>query len=282
MTGQSVHGPLDTSWCPSRSAWTEARSARHISDVCNYVKHGTGRDQLTSSVSLDDETPEGCTVLVPRFHLHCEEWVDRLRARGHDIAGATTPAKNLYLPEDVASFGQPVPCPCQARGVRVTDGKIIHGATSEVGRRRRLVFPWHTRIQEDHEQLEIPGQHTWSELAACHRDMVAPLRGVSGNAVAHSRPKYRFPAAVQMTSSSALSEAFIGRRRWTDPEVIEERNVLLGPDDAAAARYIHEVRRRLMENFVADFVKLERYERQEFGTNSFFVCRDNLRDIMRE
>jgi hypothetical protein len=251
-------------------------------NVCEYVKHGTGRDQLTSSVSLDDETADGCTVLVPRFHHRCKEWVERVRARGHDIAGATTPAKNLYLPEDVASFGPKVPFPCAAGGVRITDPAIIHGATAEVQRRRRLIFPWHTRIQEDHEQLEIPGQHTWSELAACHRDMVAPLRGVSGNAVAHSRPKDRFPAAVQMTSSSALSDALIGRRRWTDPEVIEERNVLLGSDDAAALRYIHEVRRRLMQDFVADFVKLERYERQEFGVNSFFVCRDNLNEIMSE
>jgi hypothetical protein len=49
--------------------------------------------------------------------------------------------------------------------------------------------------------------------------------------------------------------------------------VVLGSDDAAAVRY--EVRMRLMENFAAYFVKLERYERQGFGTNSFFVCRES-------
>jgi ABC-type microcin C transport system permease subunit YejB len=95
--------------------------------------------------------------------------------------------------------------------------------------------------------------------------MIAPLRGVSGNAVAHSRPNGQFPAAVQMMSSSALSDILIGQRRWSDPEVIEELNVVLGSDNAAALRYIHEVRVRLME----------RYEQQEFGTNSFFVCGDS-------
>jgi len=117
---------------------------------------------------------------------------------------------------------------------------------------------------------------------ACHRDMIAPLRAVAGNSLSHSRPKSRFPAAVQMASSSALCDALIGRRAWTGPEVIEERNVLLGSDDAAALAYIQAVRRRLMETFSAGFEKLERYERQKFGTNSFFVCRDNLRDIMSD
>jgi len=180
-------------------------------NVRDYVKDGIGRDQLTSNVSLDDEIPEGCTVLVPAFHHNCREWFDRLMARGHDITGATTPADDLYLPEDVESFGSKVPFPCAAGGVRITRPDIIHGSTSAVTQRRRVIFPWHTAIQEDHQQLEIPGQNTWSELAACHRDMIAPVRAVTGSPLSHSRPKSRFPAAVQMASSSALCDALIGK-----------------------------------------------------------------------
>lgn len=37
-----------------------------------------------------------------------------------------------------------------------------------------------------------------------------------------------------------------------------------------------------MENLSAASAKLERYEQQEFGTNSFFVGRDNFRHIMSD
>lgn len=51
-------------------------------NVRDYVKYGIGRDQLTSSVSLDDETPDGCTVLLPGFNHNCREWFDRVRIEG--------------------------------------------------------------------------------------------------------------------------------------------------------------------------------------------------------
>jgi hypothetical protein len=79
--------------------------------------------------------------------------------------------------------------------------------------------------------------------------MTAPPRAVTGGPLSHSRPTSRFPAAVQMDISSALCDVLIGRRPWTDPQALEERDILLGSDDAAALQYIQEVRCRLIDNY---------------------------------
>ena len=52
--------------------------------------------------------------------------------------------------------------------------------------------------------------------------MLAPRSGVGGDTVSFSCPVYRFAAGIHMPSSSALSDALIGRRSWEDPEVLLE------------------------------------------------------------
>ena len=136
---------------------------------------------------------------------------------------------------------------------------------------RRVIYPWHTGIQADHETLEIPGQHTWTELSNLHRDLLPPSHGVNGQKLTHSVPPFRFPASIMMESSSALCDALIGRRRWTDPEVRLERDILLGPDDVAAKEYVSRTRKRLIANYLDGISKLETLERAMFGSNSFFL-----------
>ena len=119
--------------------------------------------------------------------------------------------------------------------------------------------------------MEIPGQHTWQELSMYHTTMLPPTQGVGGNAAIHSRPKTRFPPAVHMPSSSALCDALIGRRPWTDPQVLEERDIVLGTDDELALKYIRKTRVRLMENFLYSSHILEQNERRMYGENSFFA-----------
>jgi hypothetical protein len=239
----------------------------------DFFERQIGANQLTSSVSLDTETVDGCTVLVPGFHHHAYAWYELLKTRGvlEEMKGSTTPAQQLYTPTDILTFGRPEPFPCNAGDVRITRGEIIHGSTKGVFSRRRVLFPWHTAIQEDHQTLEIPGQHTWQELSMYHTIMLPPTQGVGGNTAIHSRPKTRFPPAVHMPSSSALCDALIGRRPWTDPQVLEERDIVLGTDDELALKYIRKTRVRLMENFLHSSYILEQNERRMYGENSFFA-----------
>jgi hypothetical protein len=109
---------------------------------------------------------------------------------------------------------------------------------------RRVIYPWYTAIQPDHETFEMPGQLTWSAVSACHCDMEAPKYGVAGDVVTQDRPHYRFPAAVKFDSVSPLSDALVGRWRWMDHEVLQERDILLGDDVLAATALLTDIRAR--------------------------------------
>jgi len=240
-------------------------------NIATWVEYGHGANQLTSSVSLDQEKPTDCTEIVPGFHHNAIAWYNRLVNRRTKPTGTTTNAVKLYLPEDEQSFGSFQPQVCGPGDVRITRPEIIHGSTSNATISRRVIYPWFTAIQEDHSTLEISGQLSWAEVAACHRDMLAPRSGVGGDTVSFSCPVYRFAAGIHMPSSSALSDALIGRRSWEDPEVLLERDILLGDNAQASHDYVRRTRKELIKNFKTSFQKMVTIEKSAFGTNSFFT-----------
>jgi len=122
--------------------------------------------------------------------------------------------------------------------------------------------------------LDNPNTLNWEGVSACHRDLVAPTKGVGGEKPTHSVPPFRFPAAIYMESAYALGDALLGRRKWTDPEVMEQRDVLLGEDHELAARLVKEARHSLVEKYLSAIGKLESLERRVFGRNSFFLNRN--------
>jgi hypothetical protein len=237
-----------------------------------YLSDEIGFDQLTSSVSIDDEDDDNCTYLVPAFMAHAKEWHDRVKRRLQleTISGHRTDALKNYTREDAQLFGTPQPFPCPAFGIRVTLPTVIHGSSAHATITRRVIYPWFTAIQPDHETLEIPGQHTWSELAACHRDLKAPEHGVAGEKVTQDRPPYRFAGAIKLDSVSPISDALVGRRRWTDPEVLCERDVLFGRDTATAIALLTQIRSRLYDALTRAYQKMEAIERYAFQDLSFF------------
>ena len=231
-----------------------------------------GFDQLTSSVSIDNEDDKNCTYLVPAFMAHAKEWLDRVKGRLQleTISGHRTDALKNYTKEDAQLFGTPQPFPCPAFGIRVTLPTVIHGSSAHATITRRVIYPWFTAIQPDHETLEIPGQHTWSELAALHRDLKAPEQGVAGERVSQDRPPDRFAGAIKLDSVSPLSDALVGRRRWTDPEVLCERDVLFGRDSTAAIALLNQIRSRLYDALSRAYKKMEAIERYAFRELSYY------------
>ncbi|KAI9777198.1 MAG: hypothetical protein M1839_009041 [Geoglossum umbratile] len=103
--------------------------------------------------------------------------------------------------------------------------------------------------------------------------MEVPLRDPSGYGHRLGAPKKRFAGSVALGSSSALGDALVGRRKWTDPEVIRERDVLLGSDSAAALVYVQGVRARLVEQYKAAFSSMVQTEREQFAEQSYFAAR---------
>jgi hypothetical protein len=240
-------------------------------NIEKFLQDQIGASQLTSSLSLDMETNDGCTLVVPGFFRHIQEWHDRRVQRSSKKAGTTTDAAKSYLPEDERDFGKPVPCPCPAGGVRITLPNIIHGSTKTATAERRVIYTWLTAISDDHKSLEIPGQLNWNQIAACHRDLEAPTRGVGGELVTQDRPPFRFPAAVVMDNSSALCDALVGRKKWTDPMVLQEANIVLGSDHTEANQYVKETRTKLVANYLASVYHMYCLEPILFPDNSYVL-----------
>jgi hypothetical protein len=238
-------------------------------NINKFLADGVGASQLTSSISLDDEHEDGCTLVVPGFFRHIGEWNQLRIQRDARRAGTTTDASKSYTREDEEKFGKPIPCPSPAGGIRLTRPNVIHGSTKKTERQRRVIYSWHTSIADDHRRLEIPGQLSWEEIAACHRDLEAPTHGVGGELVKHDRPPFRFPAAVSMNSSTALCDALVGRRKYTDPLVIHEANILLGDDDQAALDYIAMAREKLVRNYLESIRSVRLIEPIVYRNDSF-------------
>ncbi|KAH0545339.1 hypothetical protein FGG08_000638 [Glutinoglossum americanum] len=239
-------------------------------NTTQYVKDGSGGNLLSSSIALDDEQADGCTIGVPGFHHHIRDWHKRLIDRGEDTAGFTTNCSAAYRVQDRKDWGEPIPMPCPALGLRLTRPEIIHGSTPRSYRRRRSLFAWYTGIDDTHTSLDMKGTLSWNDLAACHRDLEAPSREPSGQAPRYGLPGFRFPGSVITRSSSAIGDVLVGRRKWTDPQAMRERDILLGSDDAAARSYVDCIREEMIKRYEEAFEQLKIVETEAFGENSYF------------
>ncbi|KAJ5636944.1 uncharacterized protein N7484_010257 [Penicillium longicatenatum] len=54
----------------------------------------------------------------------------------------------------------------------------------------------------------------------------------------YTSPEQVFPATAQMTGLGAISDALVGRVRWSSISVTSELDVLFGKDQAAGIKFI--------------------------------------------
>ena len=228
---------------------------------------------ISSKIALDSDPTDGGIIVVPGFHKHIEEWHSRLEVRHDDLSLVTKDCANIYNEQDRAEWGEPVYRPIQALDLRIMRPEILHGSPVSTKDNSRTLSAWHVGIDESHEHLDIDNFTSWSDLAACHRDLEAPVTDPSGHTLWFGRPEHRFPGAVVLESSSALGDALVGRRKWSDPQVIQERNILLGDDDHKASAYVAAVRSRMLTKYNEAFQALEPMERAAFKDLSYFEAR---------
>jgi hypothetical protein len=240
-------------------------------NVDEFVKSGRGLNMVQGSVSVDDETEDNCTLLVLGFQHVIHEWWGRVTARGKATSGHTTNAKNIYLPEDRQSFGPLVPVPCKRGAIRITRPDIMHGSTSKARSRRRTLFAWFCGIRPDHQTLDLEESETWSEVSACHQSFTAPMKSTSGEGFRYGRPTIPFPATTRMASTSAVGDALVGSKRWTDPQVTRMVEILLGPNDDAALALLQSVRDSLSQAIKDAWPFVREAEIKAFGNRSYFV-----------
>ena len=113
----------------------------------------------------------------------------------------------------------------------------------------------------------------WEELSKCHKDLIGPTKESLGNEPRKGVAGIRFPGAI-LKSVYSLPQALVGIKKWTDPDVIFERNILLGPDDKQALEMAKGMRQHLVDTYKHVFPLIKVRERVAFQNWSFFVGND--------
>lgn len=250
---------------------------RHIDlNIPTLLSSGRGCNMIQGSVSLDDEDETNCTVILAGMQNHLGEWWERCKARGQETDGAVHRiTESMFTKDDAAALGIDWKrVPCRRGEVRVTLPHIPHGADGPSTGTRRTMLPWFVGVQEDLESLEVAEGGSWSDLATAHRDLTAPIATPSGLANRYGAIPYRFPAAVELAGLGALSDALVCRRRWDSPQVLGERDTMLGVDRAAAGAFVKSWRARATEEVTKAFNAVMDAERRAFGDRSYFYLKD--------
>ncbi|KAJ5986731.1 hypothetical protein N7451_011096 [Penicillium sp. IBT 35674x] len=263
----------------TKSAYpTEDTSFIHIDlNIEDFLQTGRGGNAVQGSVSFTDEDEENCSVVLPRIHHHLQGWWDKLdtdqrkQISGHTIAIHPWMWNKEYAREFGTDFERTI---CLTGDVRLTLPTIPHGSTGPATTLRRTVMPWFGTIEDDHIRLETAEAGVWSDIADSHRDMRLAPRIPSGSTChVFAVNPYTFPGTAQLTGLGALSDALLGRIKWTEWSVFVELEILFGEDQAAAHRWIQEWRKRASRQFIRAFHAIISAEKAAYGERSFFYLK---------
>jgi len=90
------------------------------------------------------------------------------------------------------------------------------------------MLPWFVSLSDDLQQLETLESGTWTELAEAHRDLLPAKSTPSGLSNRYNKVFYAFPAVITIFSLGILSDAIICRAKWNNPNILHERDIMLG------------------------------------------------------
>jgi hypothetical protein len=211
------------------------------------------------------------------MHKHIGEWWKRVNERGLAADGfvhrITEP---MFTRQDAQDFKtQWMEVPCKQGAVRITLPHLPHGSCGPCIKLRRTMLPWFVGIQPDHRTLDTIESGTWDDLAKVHRDLTKQPISPSGYPNMYGAIPYRFPGTVVLTGLGALSDALVGRRRWDDPAVLRERDIVLGSDRKAANQFIVDWRKRALRLVVENMRDIMTAEQRAYDTRSYFYCKAN-------
>src|SRR6266498_5144946 len=96
----------------------------------------------------------------------------------------------------------------------------------------------------------------------------------SGKPNVYIKTPYVFPSVVRINGLGALSDILLGQRKWTDPQVLRERNIILGNNRAAAKKFFLKWRITTVEVAISAFQDIKTVERESFMDKSYFYLLD--------
>ena len=256
---------------------------KHIDLNVPPLLAGRGSSQIQGSLSFDPGDSENSTIVLPGLHdpTTLSTWHTDLKNRlppKHSKKLPTSPRLSMdeswywWTSGDINKHGTDwTTQPCPPGTVRLTQPHLPHGSTPHCTKTRRTVLPWFVGIRADHETLDVRESGTCSSVAAAHRDLSLCARGPSGLANTLAKIPFPFPLASKLSSLSAVSDALVGARRWTEPAVKLELAMLFSEDVRVRDKYLEHWERRAKEVLFEAYRVLRELEPCVYkGPRSFF------------
>jgi hypothetical protein len=251
----------------------DSTSFKHIDvNIPDLLATGRGACQIQGTVSLDNETEDNCTVLLPGMQKKLPQWWEKCLKRGakpNTFVHRLT--EQMYTAEDAEELGiRWTSVPCRRGEVRVTLPHIPHGSHGPATGTRRTTLPWFVGLQDDLSTLEVAEAGTWSQLRDAHMGLTVGPASPSGLANRYGAILFRFPAAVEVRGLGAVSDALVCRLPWDSPVVEKERDVWLGDDRATAYSHLLKWRKRAVATAQETMQLVHQREMDAFGDKSYF------------
>lgn len=214
------------------------------------------------------------------MHNLVPDWWTLLGKRGADTnQSSLSLTSGAFTEQDKKTFGIGWEFLMHQRGgVTLTMPLVPVGPIGPAMRTRRVLLPGYVRIREDLHTLKALRYGDADLLAKAHRTLTAPFNLSPGAPRLHLSAPYRFPAAVQLTGLVALLDALVDHVEWDLPAVLQERDIVLGPE-AAALAFIKKWRIRAVKAVILAFQVERQAERTAFRDNSYFNLLDTHLDV---
>ncbi|KAJ5630033.1 hypothetical protein N7528_003690 [Penicillium herquei] len=247
--------------------------------IGDCIATGRGANAVQGSVSFTDEDKENCSVVLPGIHKHLERWWEiistssKSQVSGHTVAVYPWMFDDRCRQEFGIDFARSI---CLTGDVRLTLPCVPHGSVGPATRLRRTVMPWFGAIQDDHNRLETAEAGPWSSISDAHRDLCLAPKIPSGSTChVYAVNPYSFPGLAQLTGLGPISDALVGRIKWTEWSVVSELETLFGESTLEAHEFIRRWRSRAARQFIEAFANVISAEKLAYREDSYFYLREH-------
>ncbi len=115
------------------------------------------------------------------------------------------------------------------------------------------MLSWYVAIQDDYSILDTAESGNQDLFFKLYRDLETPNLSSSGKPNVYVKISYVFPSTVRVNGLGVFSDALFGQCKWTDSQVLRERNIVLGNDRAAAQKFFLKWRTTVAEVAISAF-----------------------------
>ncbi|KAJ9238298.1 hypothetical protein DTO169E5_4842 [Paecilomyces variotii] len=238
---------------------------------------------LYGMVSFTDESPNNCDRLVSGLSTTkvTKEFLVEYSEKLQELRGFPMRIRSDHLLEDQATkaaidavnvmYEKPVLQDCRmplnTRSVRIMRPSVPR---AHVGSGSRLVFmPTYVAIHPEADgTIATDSGLTLFDLATSYNYRAFLTVGPFGNQESGVASDPWFLETV-LRGVSSLSEAMIGFKQFTDPDVVCELKVLFGKDRSRFRTYLHNWRDKLSECVIERYQIFEANEKATYGDRSF-------------